>query len=247
MFNLDFGDTDELDFDLDLDFDSEAFIDDSVAIDPEQITPFARVKRHKRTRTVAYEYAQQLSDDIGILDEGDCIFALCSGNFISGDFIEAYLTKHNLFAESLIVATLSLSKNNIDSFKNLQIGGYVGNLAIIVSDYFFCHERKNVTEYIIEELANDHFYFAAAAIHTKIALIKTECGKHIVIHGSANLRSSRNIEQMIVENNKTVYDFNEVWMKDILKNYAVDHKRLRGEKLWHQVARRQDSQDGEIR
>ena len=231
----------ELDFDFDLDFDPDIFIEDNqeqassqFTINEQEKSQFARVKRFKRPKTVAYEYADALAADIGLLDDDESIFALLSGNFIAGDFIEAYLVKHNLFAEELLIATLSMSKNNVDSLKNLQNGGFVNHLGLIVSDYFFAHERINITEYVIKELSVGNFSFAAAGLHTKITLIKTD-NQYLVITGSANLRSSGNLEQLIILNNKQIYDFNKNWMYDLLENYQVKHERLRGDKLWLQV------------
>jgi hypothetical protein len=231
--------------DLDLsDFDMDAFLDDDFDFDfdsdtqakPIKKTEFARVKRYRRPRTVKYEYAAQLAKDIGRLEEDEHIFSIISGNFIAGDFIEAWLIENDFIAEEIIIATLSVSKDNIDSLKLLQDAGKVDKLGMIVSDYFFSHERKNGIEYIIDELSNGNFYLAAAGIHTKITLIKTECGQHIVIGGSANLRSSRNVEQLTIDNSKVLYDFNREWMGKLLNDYQVNHKSLRGGKLWQLVA-----------
>jgi hypothetical protein len=230
----------DLNFDFDLDFDPESFLDEDyqesgpVEINPQEKSQFARVKRFKRPRLVAYEYAEALADDVGMIDEDETIYAILSGNFIAGDFIEAYLVRHNLFADELLIATLSMSKANVDSLKNLQTGGFVASLDLLVSDYFFSHERRNITEYLIQELATDNFRFAAAGLHTKITLIKTE-ERYLVLTGSANLRSSGNLEQLTILNNKAIFEFNKRWMCDLMETYQVDHERLRGNKLWLQV------------
>jgi hypothetical protein len=200
-----------MDFNLDdddFDFDADMFLDDDESPKKQVSTPFARVKRYKRPRTVKYEYAAQMAKEVGKLDEDEHIFSLISGNFIAGDFIEAWLVENDFVADELIIATLSVSKDNIDSLRLLQDSGRVNKMGMIISDYFFSHERKNGIQYIIDELSSGNFYMAAAGIHTKITLIKTTCGQHIVIGGSANLRSSRNVEQLTIDNSKVLYDFN---------------------------------------
>lgn len=226
-FNLDVGEFD-FDFDMFADFDGD---------DNEQIsTPFARVKRFKRPRVVKYKYAEQLVKDIGIIEPGEHINAIVSGNFIAGDLIEAYLSTNNLTATEIIIATLSMSRENVDSLKNIQDYFLSGRMGLIISDFFFSHERKSGVEDIINNLSDGNFYFAVAGIHTKITLIKTECGQHIVIGGSANLRSSLNIEQITIDNCETLYKFHRDWMSNIINKYHVTHKMLRREALWQQIA-----------
>jgi len=123
--------------------------------------------------------------------------------------------------------------NNFNLDDDFALSGKIG---LIVSDFFFSHERKRLVEYIIKTLKHELFYFAVAGIHTKITLIETECGQNIVIGGSANLRSSLNIEQITIDNNKLLYDFHKEWMSIILNKYHVNHTMLRREKLWQQVA-----------
>ena len=68
-------------------FDMDMFLDDDYGtIKPSKTTQFARVKRHRKPRTVKYEYAAQLAKDVGRLEDGEHIFSIISGNFIAGDF-----------------------------------------------------------------------------------------------------------------------------------------------------------------
>ena len=131
-----------------------------------------------------------------------------------------------------------MSRENVDSLKNVQNHALKGPMGLIISDFFFSHERKKGIVDIIEQLSQDApFALAVAGIHTKITLIKTTCGKHIVIGGSANLRSSMNIEQITIDNCPIIYSFHREWMADILNTYQATHQMLRREKLWQQVAK----------
>lgn len=222
-FNLDSLDFDGLDLDMFLDGDDQA------------PTPFARVKRNFPPRCVKYEYAQSLAKDIGPLEEGEHINAIVSGNFIAGDFIEAYLFENDLMADEILIATLSMSRENVDSLKNILDYRLIGRMGLIVSDFFFAHERKSGIEDIITHLGSGAFTLAVAGVHTKIALIKTTCGQHLVIGGSANLRSSMNVEQITLDNCPILYAFHREWMATILNNYQATHKMLRREPLWQMV------------
>lgn len=53
--------------------------------------------------------------------------------------------------------------------------------------------------------------------HAKVFLAKTKNNQYIVFEGSGNLSDNSRIEQYIIENNKTVYEFHKNWMDEILK------------------------------
>ena len=49
--------------------------------------------------------------------------------------------------------TLSLDKENVDSYYNLLKGGFIQRFNLIVSDYFAAHERNALMKYIDERLS----------------------------------------------------------------------------------------------
>lgn len=201
---------------------------------PEITHEFAKITRYQRPKCLKYEAAQQMARDIGKIKEGEHVNAIVSGNFIAGDFIEAYLSENDLKAQEIIISTLSMSSQNVDSLVNVQNFNLseTGRIGLIISDYFFAHERRDGIEDIIKHLSPGDFTLAVAGIHTKITLIKTTCDQHLIIGGSANLRSSMNIEQITLDNCPTIYGFHRQWMAEILNTYQATHKLLRREQLW---------------
>ena len=233
--NLDFDFDYVTDFDFPTEIDGFAMEHESDAADID--TGITVIKRYPRPRCVRYEYAADLAKNTPDLEDGDAMYAIVSGNFIFGDYIEALLVEKNLFAEEIFIATLSLGQENVDSLVNIRSGGFVDRMALIVSDYWYAHERRREggVPCIVENLGGKDFTFAAAGLHTKVTLIKTRCGKYLVLHGSANLRSSRNIEQMCVENSQALYEFNREWMEKILSKFTATGKSLRATHLWKEV------------
>ena len=215
-----------------LDDDDEGLFDDDDPLGVTTATAFARVKRFQAVRVCKYRYAQEAAEKIGMIETDEHVDMIVSGDFIAGDFIEAFLEKNALVAEEILIATLSLSSDNVDSLKNIMKYYLSGNLGLIVSDYFFANERKDGIQDIIETLGGDRFFLAVAGVHVKITLIRTTCGAHIVMGGSANLRSSMNVEQVTIDNSKVLYDFHREWMSKILNAYHVQHKMLRRQPLW---------------
>ncbi len=187
---------------------------------------------------VKYKNAIQLAKDIGLLNNpGARVFAVVDGSFIFGDFIEAFLVTHNMLAKRMVISTLSMSQDNIDSLKNLIIGDYLHQLDIVVSDYFYSHERGNLVKYMYEHLdINNRFQLAVCRTHTKITLIETECGQFFTIHGSANLRSSDNIEMFEIENCRALYDFNAAWHDEVINKYQTINKSVRSIESWQAEA-----------
>lgn len=186
-----------------------------------------------RNDYVLYDNAIKLAREVKI-DYGQRVFALVSGSFIFGDFIEAFLTTHNIKAIDMTISTLSLSQGNIDSLQNLLLHGYVDKLTILVSDYFFSHERHVLIPYMYEKLdINDSFQLAVSFVHTKTCQFETLGGRKIVIHGSANLRSSGNVEQFCMEENAEFYDFLKERFDPIVEEYKTINKRIPRKEQWN--------------
>lgn len=186
---------------------------------------------------IMYDNAEKLARDLR-LDFGERADVFVSGNFIFGDFIEAYFTEHRVRADVMTISTLSLSQNNVDSLQILMDGGYVGRLNLIVSAYFYGNERGALIPYIYRCLdKDDRFQLAVAGIHTKTCQFHTLGGRKILIHGSANLRSSGNIEQFTVEENPELYDFYDENFTKILDTYATVRKPIRHTRLWEEFTK----------
>lgn len=221
LFNVDIED-----FDLDVSFSDNE-------LDDEESRVFKPIKqRHKKPHQIKFRYADEMTDKIKI-DKGSRYFAIVDGTFIFGDFIEAFLVKNNCHAESLTITTLSLSVMNIQSLEMLIDKGYIGNLHIVVSDYFYSHERNVIIKEMYRRLDKDNkFQLSVCRTHMKTALIKTLGGKFITIHGSANLRSSDNIEQFAIEEDEDLYNFNMEFIDKIKEKYKTINKTVRGSHLF---------------
>lgn len=190
---------------------------------------------------VRYSHAVDFVNDIikdGLPEKDEAIFAIISGNFIMGDFFEAFLRETGLIAEEIIFSTLALNRENVDSMENIL--KYMittdGKMALIVSAFWASRQgfKKQGLNYITENLIPyDGFYFAIAGIHTKITLIKTTCGRHFVFSGSANLQSSGNVEQIEIIDSEILYNWNrETWIAKVIDKYQAHGQKIRRKELW---------------
>jgi hypothetical protein len=224
---------DELNFEF-----SDSFADFELDIDTEFETRYLKPPRTREVKEsmLRYEDAKKLASEL-VIEPGSRHFVVVNGSFYFGDFIEALLVKNLWQAKEMTISTLSLNQNNVDSMANMLRYKSVKKLNVIVSDYFFAHERHNLIPYMYEELDMDNrFQLAVAGTHCKLCIFETVCGKSVVIHGSANMRSSGNIEQFMVEEGKALYKFNHDFQKRIIDKYKTINKSIRGKKLWQQVA-----------
>lgn len=214
-------------FDLNLSFD----LDDK--FETRYIKP--PKSKEKIDSKLFYANAEKLAKELKI-NKNDRYDVVLNGSFVYGDFIEAFIVENNFYCEELIISTLSMNQNNVDSLHNLIKGDYVDEMNLIISDYFYSHEKFSLLPYLYEKLDIDNkFQLAAAGSHCKIVLIKTDCGKKFVFHGSANLRSSSCLEQICLEENESLFDFHYLYQKNIIDVFKTINKSLRGSKLWQAV------------
>ena len=228
---------DNFDFNFEMpDFDIAGFDDGSSQSNRAENRYFLpSARRDVKSHMVKYDRAEDFAKQVGpAILAGDKVCALLSGNFIFGDFFEAFAVTQNLLIDELQISTLSISQENVDSLKNLFDGDYLKKLDIIVSDYFWSHNRQNAP-YIYKQLDHDdRFQLAVAGTHTKVSLMNIQ-GKKIVISGSANLRSSRCLEEITIQTCAETYDFHHAWQSVILDRYATIKKSVRAAALYDMI------------
>lgn len=220
--------------DFDVDFDLDAFdIRETEMEETRYMKP--RLYKPIPQKDIKYDNALALARELR-LDPGGRANVVVSGSFIFGDFIEAYVTTHNIKIGKMTISTLSMSQENVDSLANLIHGGYVDQLNMIISHYFFSHERGVLIPYIYKTLDIDNrFQLAVAETHTKTVIFDTLGGKKIVMHGSANLRSSNNLEQFTIEDNPELFDFYDDYQSRIIEKYQTIRKPVRVKPLWNLI------------
>lgn len=217
--------------DFEMDFDLGSF---DLMGDNQEETRYQKPKLYKPipAYNIKYENAVALASELR-LEPGGRANVVVAGSFIFGDFIEAYVVTHGIKIKRMTITTLSMSQENVDSLANLLNGGFVDELNLIVSHYFYSHERGSLIPYIYQVLDIDNrFQLAVAGTHTKTCIFDTLGGKKVVIHGSANLRSSNNVEQFTIEDNPDLFDFYQDYQDRIIDRYKTINKPVRVKPLW---------------
>ncbi len=208
-------------------FDASDFLDgDSTALEfnigdfnlTEDASPartrYTKPTFSKKPVTVDYKNAQDLARSI-ILYPGEQIHALVKGDFIFGDFLEALLVEKGARAKNAFISTLSMSQNNVDSLRTLLRIGAIGHLTLMISNYFYSHEKNNLIRYLLAELDIDNrLDLIVCRNHTKITLLEI-ANLRLVLSGSSNLRSSQSIEQFVLQDSPELFAF--------YKSFFTDH------------------------
>lgn len=235
--------------DLDFDFDPDLF-DVDLTIDELEVKRYQKPVEG-RTQAVAYKNAHQLAREIELY-KGFRAFVMVPGCFIFGDFIEAISELDKIRIERMTIHTLTMSQDSIDSLANVIAMDHPTQLQIIMSDYWYAHEHDKRTGLLWELYdkldIGDGFRLAFCRTHAKVITILTKAGHKLVIHGSANMRSSGVIEQFVFEHDPDLYDFCEAYNDAILDRYdTINHgagKLMRKTVLWPDAHRQAERRMG---
>jgi hypothetical protein len=104
-----------------------------------------------------------------------------------------------------------MSPANAITLAELVESGAVGKLTLVVSHYFRQVDKLTAFRQVSARLEG-LTEIVVARNHAKVILIPTDAGDFYVIEGSANLRSSDNLEQMFVVNDEETHAFHANWL-----------------------------------
>lgn len=144
---------------------------------------------------------------------GDRTHCVLRGDFVLCDLIPAIIEARGR-CPVLRVATLGLSAANADALACLVERGRIGRLTVVVSHYFAQVDKATVFRAVQARLEGVG-RLAVTRSHAKVICLPTERGDSFTIEGSANLRSSDNLEQMLILNDAATLAFHEAWIDEI--------------------------------
>jgi len=234
----------EIDVEIDFDIGDFSFSDAA----PEETRIMRPSMPESATHNfVKFDNALELAMEMD-LEPGARTTCIVSGNFILGDLLEALIIHRGIGCTQLYINTLSLSQDNIDSIRTIMdCRPDLEKVNILLSAYFYSHEKHGLVKYMYDTLDIDNrLQVCFVNTHCKVYMFETARGNKYVLHGSANLRSSSNIEQMDMENSAPLYEFYQGMFDRLIErfptiNYAVP-KIARGKKSWQVVADAEEDQ-----
>ena len=143
---------------------------------------------------------------------GHVLHSIIRGDFILNDLI-CQIVRQSGPCPRLTIGTLSMNPENARELRKLIDEELVGGITMVISDYFFRTSREAVEECfaILPEPATT---WIKVRSHVKLALIPTAENAY-VLHGSANLRSSANLENLTVENDRKLLEWHADWIAEL--------------------------------
>ena len=171
-------------------------------------------------RLIRPENAAPLVDALpaGPEDRTHCVLR---GDFVLCDLIPAIVRRHGPLGH-VRIATLGLSTANAQSLAALVTAGRIAQLTLVVSHYFQQVDRTTTYREVAGELARIGARLAVTRNHAKILLLPFAVAPGfltarapLVIEGSANLRSSDNLEQIAIFADPELHDFHAAWIDQL--------------------------------
>lgn len=153
-------------------------------------------------------------------EPGDLVHAITCGDFVMGDCLGRFCDLRGC-PSRLTISTLSLSVKNAEMFSRILEKNPSLEFELLLSHYFQSTNGDVFTavERLISEKFPDRARVGVNRSHAKIFLFDyKDDRRNWVIESSANLRSSNNMEQMTISNDRGLLDFHREWICEMLKN-----------------------------
>lgn len=187
---------------------------------PANLAHFHRVKAEdKKRRRGVKRYIRPENADFILAhlpsDPSDRTHCVLRGDFVLCDLIPAVIRARGA-CPHLRISTLGLSVANAEQLLALMDAGKVERLTLIVSHYFQQVDKLTTWKAVDALLGKKPgARIAVTRSHAKVILLPTASGDAYVIEGSANLRSSDNLEQLAIFNDAETMVFHAAWMDKV--------------------------------
>lgn len=151
-------------------------------------------------------------------EPGEHTHAVLRGDFVLCDLIPAVIQARGP-AGHLHIATLGLSAANADQLVQLKAGAHISDITVLCSHYFQQVDKTTVFREVAAKL-REHGRLVVARNHAKVICLPTRAGDAYVIEGSANLRSSDNLEQVTLFNDPELLAWHVEWIEQLTRRHG---------------------------
>ncbi len=129
--------------------------------------------------------------------------------------IEYLLKKYDLI--EIYIAVYRMNLLSVNKLKSIIDAGNI-KCSILLSSFFRENKRYErwAEELIMYADKKENVKVSFAVNHAKVFIAKTKDLKYIVFEGSGNLSDNARIEQYLIEDNETVYNFHKEWISNTL-------------------------------
>ncbi|MEM8873657.1 MAG: hypothetical protein AAGD32_05295 [Planctomycetota bacterium] len=172
-------------------------------------------EKGRRHRTRMLKHANRAAELIGTLPGPDeSIQVLIAATIDGWAWVDATIQLAGGI-KTLYIATLGFNDRNADALITAIDNGKIGRVEMIASTYYAA-TPDSIYPQLAEALRSRGMRIAAPRNHAKILACKLPNGRTVTYHGSANLRSCRNVEQVAIEGSSRVFRFYRDYITDAI-------------------------------
>ncbi len=147
--------------------------------------------------------------------ENESIHFISHGKANAFTFILFFISKFEKI-DWLTVAMYRIGSKTIETLMELLDKGGIGGCTFVINDNIE-RIKPEIFKLITEESASrDNIELGMVDVHAKVFCIYAG-GEYWVIEGSGNFNNNARIEQYVIVNSKTVYDFHSEWIHKVVK------------------------------
>ena len=177
------------------------------------------LRRHQETTRRVVEIVEAAKIVEHLPGPGESVHALMSGRFDLALVLAAVLEQQG--PAKAHVATLSYNARSFEELCSLLDRKLLTACTLLASTFFRSHNEALWEESKAEFAARGQ-RIAVAYCHAKVIALDFASGKKLVLEGSANLRSNRNIEQIAIIADHALYSWHAAWIEDYVGRYTAD-------------------------
>ena len=174
-----------------------------------------RKDRSAARKLIRPKNAKAILDLFPTVDEQ--LHGITCGDFVMGDLITEVVGRFGCPLK-ITISTLSMSVKNTENLADLLRENSELLIEMVVSHYF---QSTNGDVFLainslLTEVFPDRFEIGVTRSHAKIILFDYPF-KAWVVETSANLRSSNNIEQFVISNDRDLLEFHCGWIRELME------------------------------
>jgi hypothetical protein len=174
-----------------------------------------------RTHRRRFACLQAAADALDVLpEEGESLHAVMTGLYDLMHLLIVLLDRFGSPCSTLRIATLSLSRRNVQEMVALFDMGKVRQLDLLTSDFFRKHDDDIFAE-LVQEFTARGQRVAATRSHCKVVTMALADGRRYVLEGSANLRTNRNLEQFCLSRDPELHQHYDTWLSGMMSGHEI--------------------------
>jgi hypothetical protein len=183
-----------------------------------QATATPHVRKAERLRV---ELLAQAGDALKVLPQpGEAVHCLMTGFYDLMHVVAALAAKEGP-CRRLRLATLSYNLRNVAEMERMLTAGTASRIDLVCSTFFRNH-NKDAFNRTRDVLAKGGGRRAAAATHAKVSLFDFGERGVMVFEGSANLRTNRSRENLMMTRDRGLHDWHAAWIDEAIGSYAEE-------------------------